>query len=86
MVYQMKTNKPIRAFYLDVLTNNAQDVIRTLKRYKTTIDVQYDGPYREDPTYVRIYVTTTLTESALESYLYKHKTFEIVGIIETTIR
>lgn len=83
----MKTNKPIRAFYLDIRTHQAQAVIRTLKRYKTTIEVQYDGPYREDPSYSRIYLATTLTESALESYLLRHNyPIDIVGIIETTIR
>ena len=78
--------KPIRAFFLDVLTRDSASVLRTLRRYTSTHLVYHDGHYLFDRGYSRIYLETTLSESSLEAYLYKNKTTPIVGIVETTRR
>ena len=72
---------------IDVYSRDQRLLISCLKKLKTTISASYNGPYVVDATYGQILVTTTLTESELDDWLYHtDHGCEYVGVFKTPKR
>lgn len=70
---------------IDVHTKDAKRLIAKLKTLKTTMCVEDGGMYREDPTYSRVWLTTSWTEQGLDNWLYNTKHgCEYVGVFAAT--
>ena len=68
---------------IDVRTKDANKLISRLRHLKSTVSIEYGGAYREDLTYSQIHITTTMSESELDDWLYRTKHgCEYVGTFE----
>lgn len=56
---------------IDVRTKDANKLMSRLRRLKSTISIEYGGAYWEDLSYSQIHITTTLSESGLDDWLYR---------------
>lgn len=75
------------SFYIDLQTDSLSLAVRTLKRLKTTIRIESDGAYREDPLLSRIYIETFKREEELEEWLYNgNHGINYIGVCEAPLR
>ena len=66
---------------IDTKTKGHKDIIRHLKRLKSTVDIVDNGYYRHCPECSQIAITTTLSEDQLDKYLWKNN-LPYIGVIE----
>lgn len=67
---------------IDCDTPNKGALMRRLARLKSVESATDGGEYREDRSYSQIHVTTTMTESELEDWLYKYSPIDYVGVFK----
>lgn len=68
---------------IDVRTKNAKELVRRLSALVTTLEVSHGGEYREDRTCSQVHVTTYMTESQLDNWLYTACTgIEWLGVFQ----
>lgn len=58
---------------IDVRTKDAQRLMRRLGRLKSTSYTEFCGVYHADPNYAIVSVTTSMTESELDDWLWRTK-------------
>ncbi len=64
---------------VDADTGYMPALIRALKGKGSVIAFQSRGEYKEDASYTKVFVDTTMTESELEDWLHSLKDVSIVG-------
>jgi hypothetical protein len=66
---------------IDCETETATKLYHRLAALKSMVGIARPDPYREDPSYCQIRVTTTMTEAELDNWLWKTKHgAEYVGV------
>jgi hypothetical protein len=55
---------------VDVQTDTLRPLLRALQRKKDILAFESRGAYREDASYTKVFVDTTMTESELEDWLH----------------
>jgi len=58
---------------IDVTTRTAHRLFRRLANLKSIVGISKPAPYREDPSYSQLRLTTTMTETELDNWLYTVK-------------
>ncbi len=58
---------------IDVETHGAKELIRSLKRLKSTSDILDCGQYRNCTEWTQLRITTSKTESELEDWIFNRK-------------
>ena len=72
---------------IDVRTKDANKLNSHLRRLKSTISIEYGGAYWEDLSYSQIHITTTLSESDLDDWLYRvNHRCEYVGTFDRSYK
>jgi hypothetical protein len=69
---------------IDAPTKAVYNLVKRLKRLKTTDFVIDGGVYREDRSLSQVLIDTTLSEKELEDWLYKSKGVDFIGTFERT--
>jgi hypothetical protein len=64
---------------VDALTHALPRLISALKGKSSILAFESKGEYKEDRSYTKVFVDTTMTEGALEDWLFSLKGVEIVG-------
>lgn len=69
---------------IDVRTKNANELVRRLKGLSSTVEVRFGGEYWMDRTCCQVHVTTYMTESQLDNWLYTACTgIDWLGVFQT---
>lgn len=76
---------PLNHLGIDAPTESANEIIRRLKRLRTTTEVMHGGQYHQDRNYCQIHLTTKWGENDLERWLYAQKGIDYVGVFELTL-
>jgi hypothetical protein len=69
---------------IDAPTGATKNIIRILKKLRTTVAVENAGAYREDRNISQIWIDTTWTEQKLDAWLYNTKGIDYVGTFVRT--
>lgn len=56
---------------IDVMTKDANKLIRKLRALKSTFDVCHGGEYHEDRNYSQVHIRTSMDENALDNWLWR---------------
>ena len=64
---------------IDCNTNGHKKLVARLAALKTTADVHYAGPYRQNVNICQIHIETTWSEAELDEWLYKAKGIDYIG-------
>lgn len=72
-------------FGIDCRTTTATKLYHRLKQLKSVSSIDRPDPYREDPSYCQIMLTTSMTERELDHWLYtcKHGA-DYIGVFTRT--
>ncbi len=69
-------------FIIDAPTSSGKVIKRRLGNLKTTLTLDYRGPYTQAPEACQIYVETTWTEDELDLWLWKSKGIDYIGVAD----
>lgn len=69
----------VNKFGIDVETKDKKNLIRRLKRLKSTMSVTDGGCYHEDLNYSQVWIETTKESYELDNWLYDTKGVDYVG-------
>lgn len=69
---------------IDAPIKAVPNLVKRLKRLKTTECVVDGGAYREEMSISQVLIDTTWTEKELEDWLYKSKGVDFIGTFERT--
>lgn len=75
-------NEQLNNFIIDTYTKGHGVLVSKLKRLKTTEEVSFNGAYHQDKNLCQIKITTSWIEDQLESWLYKTKGIDYIGVAQ----